>query len=119
MLVGAGCSAPGPRAQIPYRQDFSSPSLGPEWDSRGGGWSVVDGRLFNDGAHNVPLWLSAALPDDVAVSVLAESRSPAVDLKVELFGDGADHASGYVVILSGWNNSKSIIARLDVAPTPA
>ena len=38
---------------------------------------------------------------------------PAVDIKCELFADGRRHASGYVVILSGWNNSKSIIARRD------
>ncbi|MGZ3458496.1 MAG: hypothetical protein ACXU86_08310, partial [Archangium sp.] len=31
----------------------------------------------------------------------------------EIFGDGSDHASGYVLIHGGWNNSLSIIARLD------
>jgi len=114
LIVGVGaCSARQPLATIPYTEDFSSGRLGPEWSSASGGWRIVDGRLFNDGAHNVPLWLSAALPADVRVSVDAESKSDAVDLKLEVFGDGAHHSSGYVVILAGWNNSKSIIARLD------
>ena len=39
--------------------------------------------------------------------------SPEGDIKVEIFGDGTDHASGYVLIHGGWNNSLSIIARLD------
>jgi len=112
-LVAAGCSDPAPLAEVPYRNDFSAPALGKEWRARGGDWRIVDGRLFNDGAHNVPLWLSAALPRDVRVTFTAESLSPAVDLKFEIFGDGEHHQSGYVVILSGWNNTKSIIARLD------
>lgn len=36
-----------------------------------------------------------------------------MDLKFEIFGDGQHHQSGYVVILAGWDNSKSIIARLN------
>lgn len=98
---------------IPYVQTFDGQALGAEWSSTGGQWSVVDGRLFNDGAHNVPLWLSASLPHDVRVTFEAESKSEAVDIKAEIFGDGRHHQSGYVIILAGWNNSKSIIARLD------
>lgn len=98
---------------IPTEQTFDGSALGAQWSSTGGQWSIVGGRLFNDGAHNVPLWLSAALPHDVRISFDAESKSAAVDIKAEVFGDGRRHQSGYVVILAGWNNSKSIIARLD------
>lgn len=104
---------PEPTVTLPYNQSFDAGHLGPEWSMSGGGWRVLDGRLFNSGAHNVPLWLAAALPHDVRVSFEAESNSEAVDLKFEVFGDGRHHASGYVVILGGWNNSRSIIARLD------
>lgn len=101
-----------PAASVPYRQDFAA-TLGPEWHSTSKGWRVADGALQNDGARNVPLWLSLALPDDVRISMTAKSQSPAVDMKFEVFGDGENHASGYIVILGGWKNTKSIIARLD------
>ena len=111
-LLLFGCSAK-PLATVPYRTTFDAPPLGKEWSTRGGDWMVVDGRLFNDGAHNVPLWLSAALPRDVRVTFTAESRSSGLDIKFEIFGDGEHHESGYIVILSGWDNTKSIIARRD------
>ncbi len=112
VLAACGPSAPSPTVEVPYRQDFAA-SLGPEWSASGGDWRVIDGRLFNRGAHNVPLWLSLALPRDVRIGFTALSKSDAVDIKCELFGDGVRHASGYVAILAGWKNSKSIIARLD------
>jgi hypothetical protein len=62
---------------------------------------------------NNPLWLKASLPQDVAVDFDVRSVSPEGDIKVEIFGDGINHASGYVLIHGGWNNSLSIIARLD------
>jgi hypothetical protein len=111
-LLACGCTS-RTTVTIPYEQTFDRQALGAEWSSTGGQWSVVEGRLFNDGAHNVPLWLSASLPRDVRVTFEAESKSEAVDIKAEIFGDGRHHQSGYVVILAGWNNSKSIIARLD------
>jgi hypothetical protein len=110
MLLASGCTAE-PAVEVPYRQDFSVP-LGPEWSSAGGGWRAVGGRLYNDGARNVPLWLDAALPADVRITFEAESQSDAVDFKFEVFGDGRHHESGYIVIFAGWNNSRSIIARL-------
>jgi hypothetical protein len=112
ILLTSGCSSRGLVA-IPYEQGFDGAALGAEWSSTGGGWSIIDGRLFNDGARNVPLWLAASLPRDVRVTFEAESRSDAVDIKAEIFGDGRQHQSGYVLILAGWDNSKSIVARLD------
>ena len=48
-----------------------------------------------------------------AVEFTTLSRSPAVDTKIEIFGDGVRHESGYIVIFGGWNNTISTIARLD------
>ncbi len=76
-------------------------------------WRTVGGELLSPGVKNNPLWLKAKLPDNVAVEFDVRSTSPEGDIKCEIFGDGSDHASGYVLIHGGWNNSLSIIARLD------
>ncbi len=110
-LALAACSGSAkPIATIPYTQHFDAP-LGPEWFSPSGGWSIVDGRLYNAGAHNVPFWLSAELPKDVRVSFTAQPMSDDVDFKFEIFGDGEHHESGYSVIIGGWHNTTERIAR--------
>ncbi len=112
LVATVACSKPTPPVTtIPYTQAFDGPELGPEWHSPSGGWSIVDGRLYNAGAHNVPLWLSAALPRDVRVSFDVESRSDEVDFKFEIYGDGEHHESGYSVIMGGWKNTTTLIAR--------
>lgn len=99
---------------LPYADDFSSPErLAENYSSTGGLWRIENGELKSPGVRNNPLWLKAALPQNVAVEFDARSESPEGDIKVELFGDGSDHATGYVFIHGGWNNSMSIIARLD------
>jgi len=112
VMVWACERPPAAVVDVPYSQSFEH-ALGAEWNSRGGEWRVVDGRLFNDGAHNVPLWLSLDLPADVIVDFVAETHSPEIDIKFEIYGDGINHESGYVFILSGWTNKTSLIARLD------
>lgn len=100
--------------QLPFRDDFENAGTVQEkyWSS-GGLWRVEKGQLLSPGVKNNPLWLKADLPNDVAVEFDVRSQSPEGDIKVEIFGDGSDHASGYVLIHGGWNNSISIIARLD------
>ncbi len=100
---------------LPFRDDYSSPStVAEKYWSTGGLWRTTpDGWLLSPGVKNNPLWLLANLPNDVAVEFDVKSMSPEGDIKVEIFGDGSDHASGYVLIHGGWNNSISIIARLD------
>ncbi len=101
-------------AALPYSDDFSNPAtVEQSYSSTGGLWRVVNGELLSPGVKNNPLWLKASLPADVAVEFDVRSQSPEGDIKVEIFGDGSDHASGYVLIHGGWNNSLSIIARLD------
>ncbi len=99
---------------LPFADDYSDPgTLAQNYWATGGHWRIVNGELLSPGVKNNPLWLKASLPQDVAVEFDARSESPEGDLKVELFGDGLNHASGYVFIHGGWNNRFSIIARLD------
>lgn len=107
---------PAPVA-LPYQNDFSNTDL-KDFFATGGMWRVENGELVSPGVKNNPLWLKAKLPNDVAVEFDVRSMSPEGDIKAEIFGDGSDHASGYVLIHGGWNNSISIIARLDEHGTP-
>ncbi|WP_375767473.1 hypothetical protein NR798_38220 [Archangium gephyra] len=110
---------PATTASVPYSQDFSDPGVVQrDFFSTGGHWRVVDGQLLSPGVKNNPLWLQAKLPRDVAVEFDVRSQSPEGDIKAEIFGDGTDHASGYILIHGGWNNSLSIIARLDEHGAP-
>lgn len=104
---------------LPYRDTFDdSSTVEKNYWSSGGLWRSVGGQLLSPGVKNNPLWLKASLPNDVAVEFDVKSMSPEGDIKVEIFGDGSDHASGYVLIHGGWNNSLSIIARLDEHGAP-
>ncbi|MCA2979564.1 MAG: hypothetical protein INH41_08235 [Myxococcaceae bacterium] len=100
---------------VPYpTQSFDNPAvIDTDFWSTGGQWRVVNGELLSPGVKNNPLWLKAKLPENVAVEFNVRSVSPEGDIKCEIFGDGSDHASGYVLIHGGWNNTVSIIARLD------
>jgi hypothetical protein len=107
---------PRPEAplKLPYADDFSSfDTVAKNYFSTGGLWRVVEGQLLSPGVKNNPLWLKASLPQNVAVEFDVRSMSPEGDIKVEIFGDGSDHASGYVLIHGGWGNTVSIIARRD------
>lgn len=98
---------------IPFQDSFNDDSSLQNYWSTGGLWRTVKGELLSPGVKNNPLWLKAKLPRDVAVEFDVRSESPEGDIKVEIFGDGLNHASGYILIHGGWNNSVSIIARLD------
>jgi hypothetical protein len=101
-------------ATVPYKDAFDDRNaLKANYWSSGGLWRLVNGELSSPGVKNNPLWLLAKLPRDVAVEFDVRSDSPEGDIKVEIFGDGYDHASGYILIHGGWSNTLSIIARLD------
>lgn len=118
---GRGDPAPTAGGRKVFEDTFDRHDLGPDWhDTSSGRYSIVDGKLRVQGARNRPLWLTRELPRDARVEFVARSDSPAVDIKVEVFGDGRSFArqasytaTSYVVILGGWNNSRSIIARMD------
>lgn len=97
----------------PWKDDFGRAELGAHYRKTGGTWTVEDGALHSTGDHNIPLWLDVPLSKNVRVEFTAWSASPQVDTKIEIFGDGLRHESGYIVILGGWNNQITTIARLD------
>ena len=96
-----------------FSDDFEREALGPNYFATGGHWRIEKGVLHSPGSKNNPLWLKARLPDDVAVEFDVRSESAEGDIKCEIFGNGRDHASGYVVLFGGWSNSTSALARLD------
>ncbi len=111
--------APEATVTLPFADNYEDPStVGKNYFSTGGFYRSVNGELLSPGVKNNPLWLKAKLPQNVAVEFDVKSMSPEGDIKVEIFGDGSDHASGYVLIHGGWNNSMSIIARLDEHGAP-
>jgi hypothetical protein len=103
----------GPR----HQERFEGTALGGEWFTTGMHWRIRGGELWAPAARNNPLWLRMALPREVAVEFDARSETGsgdrAGDIKFEIFGNGRDHASGYVCVFGGWGNSVSVIARLD------
>lgn len=106
-------------AETPYFQDaFERSALGPNWkrgvgEAGTGQWVIKDGAVEGRGLKNDPLWFTKPLPENARVRFDATALSAEGDLKVEIFGDGTNHASGYVVIFGGWKNSLDVIARLD------
>lgn len=102
-------------ASVPFSDQFERDTLalGEHWFATGGFWRIVDGWLYSPGVKNNPLWLQARLPRDVVVEFDAKADSATGDIKCEIFGNGRDHASGYVLVFGGWNNTISTIARLD------
>lgn len=114
-LVSGGClpALPTSEAPVHFSDTFERADLGPRYRMRGGSWRVEDGALRTLGDHNQPLWLDVPLARNARVEFTATSRSPSVDMKVELYGDGMRHESGYVVILGGWKNTITAIARRD------
>ncbi len=126
LLIAAACSGEkrggsyGSTGDLVFEDNFDRETLGDQWLDTGGGYRIVNGELRAQGAKNKPLWLKKKLPRNARVNFTARSESDAVDIKVELFGDGKSKAiqasytaTSYVVILGGWNNSRSIIARMN------
>lgn len=98
---------------VPYSDDFERAELGEQWFSTGGHWRIENGWLYSPGVKNNPLWLKAKLPRDVVVEFDVRAEDTDGDAKFEIFGNGRDHASGYVGIFGGWKNTVSVLARLD------
>lgn len=100
-------------ATLPFADDFNRTEIGSSYASTGGHWRIESGVLHAPGVKNNPLWLEARLPEKVSVEFDVRSESTDGDIKCEIFGNGRDHSSGYVIIFGGWSNSTSVISRLD------
>jgi len=105
-------------ARVIFQDDFNRGVLGNDWLSTGSGVTLERGALRLANLHNHPIWLRQELPDDLRIEFDAWAETDEGDIKVELAGDGHSFAkaasytaSGYVVILGGWDNSLHVIAR--------
>ncbi len=106
-----------------FADDFERSDLGSDFFATTNNYQLVNGALSAKGAFNHPLWLTRKLPRNVSIEFDCWSGSADGDIKVEFFGDGQSHAAtkekvqykatGYVAVMGGWNNSKSLLARRD------
>lgn len=114
-------AAPEP-AGGPFSDDFDRLQLGPDWLATDpSAVSLEQGALVVQRAHNHPVWLRKPLPDDAVIDLDVWTDSPEGDIKIEVWGDGqsfhrgdltaAYDATGYVLVMGGWRNSLSAIAR--------
>jgi hypothetical protein len=101
------------KAAVPFHDDYDRASLGDAYWSNGGDWRIVAGQVYSPGVGNNPLWLKARLPRDVRIQFDVRSEGADGDVKWEAFGDGRNHATGYVFIFGGWHNRETKIAKLD------
>jgi hypothetical protein len=115
LCSGAACRQHDePLASIPFMDRFDRMELGDNWVvSKGSDWRIKDGVVVSSGTDNRALWLKAKLPDDAVIELDLRTDSQVGDMKFELYADGENHASGYILIFGGWNNTISCIARLN------
>jgi hypothetical protein len=99
--------------KLVYSDNFDRADLGADWQFQGGNWMIKEGTVHSTMAQNKCLWLKRPIPADAVVELEAWSMSPRGDIKFTVFGDGVEHETGYTLILGGWVNSISIIARMD------
>jgi len=119
----AAAPACKPRIQTidsPFSDNFERVDLGADWLDTSHGARIKDGKLNLVNAFNHPVWLRRRLPRNAQIDFDAVSKSPAGDLKVELYGDGESFdpdkgrydPTSYMIVMGGWHNSRSIISRL-------
>jgi hypothetical protein len=114
-----GCKPKDQAITEPFSDTFERAELGPTWTNTGADYRIVGGRLNVSGAYNHPAWLRRKLPRDAVIELDVMSKSPAGDIKIELYGDGESFdpdkgayvSSGYMFIFGGWGNSLSVICR--------
>lgn len=120
MTAGPACKPRVPTIDAPFSDTFERTEVGADWLDTGQAAKIDQGRLRLVHAYNHPVWLRRKLPRNMQIDFDAVSRSPAGDLKVELCGDGESFdpdkgrydPTSYMIVMGGWNNSRSIISRL-------
>ena len=89
---------------LPFTDDFSNPAtVAAHYHSLGGFPRVVNGELLSPGTKNYPLWLKATLPENVLVEFDVHANSQEGEIRVEIFGNGIDHLSGYELVYGPWS----------------
>ena len=118
--VAFRASGPSTGGTLVFQDDFERETLGPDWAQgapdpgwKKGAWALKGGRLHAEQIHNAALWLQRPLPERVRIEFDARALSDTGDVKVEAFGDGLTHQSGYIFIHGGWHNRINAIARQD------
>ena len=120
LLALAACKQPDPPpVGDSFTDTFDRSAIGGDYRATADVYRLKDGALNVSAGYNHPLWLRKKLPENAVIEVDCWSKSPAGDLKLEIWGDGESYAedrgaytsSGYVFIFGGWSNSKSEIAR--------
>jgi hypothetical protein len=108
-------SPPEATVRLPYVQTFDAPGVvARDFWSTGSHWRARGGELVAPSPRNNPLWLRARLPDNVRVEFDVRPEGAGGDVRLELFGDGTDPASGYVLAHGLDTNRVSVIARRDL-----
>jgi hypothetical protein len=88
---------------LPFVDDYTDAgTVAAHYRSLGGFPRVVNGELLSPGTKNNPLWLKARLPGNVAVEFDAHAPSQDGEIRVEIFGNGLDHLSGYELVYAPW-----------------
>ena len=121
VLCFSACRPKDPSLEGGFKDRFERKLLGENYYDTIGRYRIIHGKLNIEKAYNHPLWMRKRLPRDVIIEVDVLSKSSEGDIKVEVFGDGRSHAwsrgayraTGYVICMGGWKNSKSFIARRD------
>ncbi len=121
LAAAAGCHARTPAIDGQFTDEFERAEVGSAWNATSPAYRVEGGQLEVSNAYNHPAWLRRRLPPDAVIELDVTSKSPAGDIKVELYGDGESFdpdkgsydSTGYVLIFGGWHNSLSVICRLE------
>ena len=133
------CAAPGShgsrrwrhdRCRVPRRSPLieprspttsNAPELGSAWNATSTAYRIEGGKLEVSNAYNHPAWLRRRLPPNAVIDFDVVPKSPAGDIKVEMYGDGESFdpdkgsyaSTGYVLIFGGWHNTLSVICRME------
>ncbi len=99
--------------RLVFSDDFAGTTLSESWLAHPKA-KVAEGWLRLENVRNEPpLWLKVPLPEQVRVEFEARALTADGDIKVEIFGDGVRHESGYILVFGAHRNVEDWFARLD------
>ena len=78
-----------------------------------GTWRFHDGTLTGRDVQNQPIWLVEPLPEWGRLELDATCVGEGCDIRLDLFGDGERHETGYVMTLGAFGTDLDILARQD------